>query len=117
MSVTAQITQHMFWASERAFRIDHPVLSEQWSQPSSKDFWLSEEFQVSMKVEFAVMKGALEGFVELAAEYATEHLYGKKKVVTWFDPARVILRQSTGWRRRMDVGGKASTLPAPSAHE
>jgi hypothetical protein len=31
MSVTAQLAEHMLWASERAFRIDHPVLSEQWS--------------------------------------------------------------------------------------
>jgi len=78
----------MFWASERAFRIDHPVFSEQWSQPGSKGFRLSEELQVSMKAELAVMKGALEGFVELAAEYAAEHLDGKKKVVTWFDRER-----------------------------
>ncbi len=43
MSVTAQITEHMLWASERAFGVDHPVLSEQWSQPRSKCFRLSEE--------------------------------------------------------------------------
>ena len=110
MGVTAQITEHMLWASERAFRVDHPVLSEQWSQPRSKGFWLSEELQVSMKVELAVMKGALEGFVELAAEYAAEHLDGKKKVVMWFDPARVIGRQSTGWHHAMDMRMKFDFL-------
>src|SRR4029077_8883359 len=102
MSVTAQITEHMLWASERAFRVDHPVLSEQWSQPRSKCFRLSEELQVSMKVELAVMKGALERFVELAAKDATEHLDGKKEIVAWFDPAGVIGRQSTGWHHAMD---------------
>jgi hypothetical protein len=32
-----------------------------------------------MKVELAVMKGALERFVELAAEDSAEHLTGRKK--------------------------------------
>ncbi|MDQ1405530.1 MAG: hypothetical protein QOG55_1159, partial [Acidobacteriaceae bacterium] len=50
MGVTAQITEHMLRASERWFRIDHSVLSEQWSQPGSKGFRLSEELHVSMKV-------------------------------------------------------------------
>jgi hypothetical protein len=53
MGVTAQITEHMLGAPERTFRVDHPVLSEQWSQPRSKDFRLSEELQVSVKVELA----------------------------------------------------------------
>jgi len=43
MSVTAQITEYMLWASERTFRVDHPVLSEQWSEPRGKGFRLSEE--------------------------------------------------------------------------
>src|SRR6266849_10924922 len=56
-----------------------------------------------MKVELAVMKGALERFVELSAKDVTEHLDGKKEIVTWFDPARVIGRQSTGWHHAMDM--------------
>ena len=43
-----------------------------------------------MKAELAVMKGALERFVELAAKDAAEHLDGKKEIVAWLDPARVI---------------------------
>jgi hypothetical protein len=38
MSVTAQIAEHIVGASEGSFRVDHPVFSEQWSQPGSKDF-------------------------------------------------------------------------------
>ena len=56
-----------------------------------------------MKVELAVMKGTLERFVELAAKDSTEHLDGKKEVVTWFDPVRVIGRQSTGWHHAMNM--------------
>ena len=96
MSVPAQITEHMLWASERTFRVDHPVLSEQWSEPRRKDFRLSEELQVSMKVELAVMKGALERFAELAAKGSAKHLDGKKGVVAWFDPACAIGGQPTG---------------------
>jgi hypothetical protein len=38
MGVTAQITGHMLWASERTFRVDHPVLSEQRSLPRGELF-------------------------------------------------------------------------------
>src|SRR5215469_4039267 len=81
MSVTAQITEHMLWTSEGRFGVDHPVLSEQCSEPGSKSFRLSEKLQVSMKVELAVVKSVLERFVELAAKEATKHLDGKKEVV------------------------------------
>src|SRR6516165_1596210 len=79
VGVTAQIAEHMFRASERTFCVDHPVLSEHWSEPRRKGFRLSEELQVSMKVE-------------LAAKDATEHLDGKKEIVAWLDPARAIGR-------------------------
>src|SRR5258708_6044034 len=56
-----------------------------------------------MKVELAIMKGALERFVEFSAKDVTEHLDGKKEIVAWFDPAGVIGRQSTGWHHAMDM--------------
>ena len=81
MGVTAQIAEYMLRPSERWFRVDHPVLSEQWSQPGSKGFRLSEELQVSLKVELAVREGVFECLVELAAEDATQYFDGKKEVV------------------------------------
>ena len=54
-----------------------------------------------MKVELAIMKGALERFVELSAKDATEHLDRKKEIVAWFDPARAIGRQPTGRHHAM----------------
>src|SRR5260370_2531879 len=110
MGVAAQIAEHIFWASERTLRVDHPVLSEQWSQPRRKGSRLSEELQVSMKVELAIMKGALERFVELSAKDVTEHLDGEKEIVAWFDPARVIGRQSTGGRHAMNMWGGREVL-------
>jgi hypothetical protein len=93
MSVTAQIAEHIFWASERTLCVNHPVLSEQWSEPRRKGSRLSEELQVTMKVEPAVTKGTLECFVELAAKDRTKHLGGKKEIVAWLDSAGVIGRQ------------------------
>ena len=87
MGVAAQILEHILGSTERRFRIDHPVFSEQWSQPGSKDFGLSEELQVSVKVELAVFEGAFEGLVELAAKDATQYFDGKKEVVAGLDPA------------------------------
>ena len=40
--------EHKVRATERWFRVDHPVLSEQWPQPGGEDFGLSERSQVSI---------------------------------------------------------------------
>ncbi len=63
-----------------------------------------------MKVELAVMKGALERFVELAAKDSAEHLDGKKEVVAWLDPACAIGGQPTGWHHAMDMRVKFEFL-------
>src|SRR5215469_6909024 len=56
MGVTAQIAEHMFWASEWTFSVDHPVLSEHGSEPGRKSSRVGEDLQVSRKVELAVPK-------------------------------------------------------------
>ena len=64
------------------FRVDHPSFRNSRSQPRSKCFRLSEYPQVSMKGELAVMKGALERFVdELPRKTALSTATGKKKQV------------------------------------
>src|SRR6266704_5430588 len=116
MGVTAQITEHILRTSEWTFRVDHPVLSEQWSEPRSKGFRLSEELQVSMKGELVVMKGALERLVELAAKDSAEHRDGKKEVVAWFDPTRAIDRQPTGRDHAMYMRVKFEFLTPGMQH-
>jgi len=69
-----------------------------------------------MKVELAVMKGALERFVELAAKDSAEHLDGKKEVVAWSDPARVIGRQPTGRHHAMYMRMKFEFLSPTVQH-
>ncbi len=74
MSVTAQIMEDMLWSSKRTFRVDHPVVSEQFSEPRRESLRLSKERQLSMEPELAVAKGALESCHKLAAKDATENL-------------------------------------------
>ena len=69
-----------------------------------------------MKVELAVMKGALERFVELAAKDSAEHLDGKKEVVAWFDPARAIGRESAGRHHAMYLRVKFEFLTPRVQH-
>ena len=110
MGVTAQITEHILGSTERWFRVDHPVLSKQWPEPCGKGFRLSEEFQVSMKVELAILEGAFECLVEFAAKDATQHFDGKKEVVAGSDPARAIGGQPTGGYHAMYMRMKFELL-------
>jgi len=116
MGVTAQLAEYMLRPSERWFRIDHPVLSEQWSQPGSKGFRLSEELQVSMKVEPAVVNGALERRDELAAKDSAEHLDRKKESVAWLDPTRAIGRESNCRHHAMHMRVKFEFLTPGVQH-
>jgi hypothetical protein len=116
MGVTAQIAEHILWASERSFRVDHPVLSEQWSQPREKGLGLSEKLQVSMKAESAVMKSAPECRDELAAKDVTEHLDWKKEVIARANPSRAIGRKSTGRHHAMHMRVKFELLTPGVQH-
>jgi hypothetical protein len=110
MSVTAQIMEHMLWSPEGTFRVDHPVVSEQFSEPGGECLWLSKERQISMEFQPAIAKGALESRNELAAKDATEYLDGEKKGITSFDPVGVIGRESTGRNYAMDMRVKPELL-------
>jgi len=46
MGVAAEILQHVFRATA-GFKVNDPVLSVEWSQPSSEDLGLSEKLQAS----------------------------------------------------------------------
>jgi len=96
MGVTAKITEYMLRASERWFRVDHPILSNSGLSHASKDFRLSQGLQVSVKTEAAVLKSMLECRDELAAKDSAEHLDRKKERIGWLDPMRAIGRKSTG---------------------
>src|SRR5882762_400293 len=116
MGVTAKITEYMLRASERWFRVDHPILSKWWSQPRSKDFRLSQGLQVSVKTEAAVLKSMLECRDELAAKDSAEHLDRKKERIGWLDPMRAIGRKSTGRHHAMHMWVKVEFLTPGVQH-
>ena len=79
MGVAAQILQHIFRATEGTFQVDHPVLSIEWSAARQQSLGLSEELQVSLEVELAVLEGLLERVDELAAkDFAAAPFSGRK---------------------------------------
>ena len=82
MGVATQILQRVFGATEGAFQVDHPVLSVEWSQPGGEGLGLSQELQVSMKVELAVTEGLLESIHELATEDITQDLSRKEVIIS-----------------------------------
>ncbi len=81
VGIAAQILEHILWATERWFGIDHPVVSEEWPWPGGEGLGLSEEGQVSVEAELAVLEGLLETGDELATEDATEHVDGEKELI------------------------------------
>ena len=69
----------MFGATEGAFGVDVPVISEQGSYPGGEDFGVSEGLQVAMEGQLALPKVAFQSGHKLTAKDATEHLDGKKE--------------------------------------
>jgi hypothetical protein len=79
--------------------IDDPVFSIEGSQPGGKDFWLSEEGEVSVETELAVTEGLLEGVDKLSAKNLTQHLARKKELLG----CGVRSRTKTDWSRSIKV--------------
>ena len=59
MGVAAEILEHIFRAPERWFGVNHPVLSEQRSQPRSEDLGLREQCQIAGKMKLAIFRNTL----------------------------------------------------------
>ena len=66
-------------ASEGAFGVDVPVLSEQGSYPGGEGFGVNEGFQVAMEAQLALPEVVFESGHKLTAKDATEHLDRKEE--------------------------------------
>src|SRR5206468_6157524 len=73
MGIATEILEHIFGAAEGRFGVNHPVLSEPWSQPGSEDLGLREQSQVPGKMKLAMLKSRLETDDEFAAKHAPEY--------------------------------------------
>jgi len=74
VGVAAEILQNMFGTSKGWFAINHPLVTEEWTQEGGKCFWVSQELQLAMEYQLVAGEGALEGGHELAAKEAAERL-------------------------------------------
>src|SRR5437016_14087018 len=85
VGVTAEVAKRMFRAAEGTFRVDHPILAEQWAEPRREGLGLSKGYQVSVKAELALSESVPESGHELAAKNPAEDFDWKKEGVTRFD--------------------------------
>jgi|SRR5580692_10595755 hypothetical protein len=116
MGVTAQILEHILGATKGWFAVDHPVLSEQWSEPGSEDLGLSDRRQIAREVELLVLEGGLETGHDLATKAAPQHREGKKEARAGWNPARVVERESAGRDDTVDMGMKLKLLVPGMQH-
>src|SRR3989449_2827219 len=110
MGIATEILEHIFGAAEGRFGVNHPVLSEPWSQPGSEDLGLREQSQVPGKMKLAMLKSRLETDDEFAAKHAPEYLDGEKEARARSNPASVIERESAGGDDAVDMGMKREFL-------
>lgn len=110
MRVAAQIVEHVLGAPEGRFGIDHPVVSEQESEPSSESLGLRKGRLVAREVELAVLEGPLEAGDELAAKDSGENFEGKEETVSRVNPAGVIETESAGRNDAMHMRMQAELL-------
>src|SRR5271165_3808794 len=104
VGVSAEITQGMLGTTEGRFAIDHPVMPEQWAEPSGEDLGLSEPFQIAIEAELSFAAGALQRSHELTAKNSAQHLDGKKEASAGSNPVSVVEREPAGRHHTMDMG-------------
>src|SRR5690348_9541302 len=68
MGIAAEIPQHLHWAAERSFGIDHPAPQIQAPEQLCKLFRIGEDGSRSVAAELAALTQPLQARNELAAE-------------------------------------------------
>jgi len=81
MGVSAEVAQGMFRSGERSLGVDHPVVTEQDSEPGDEAARLGERCEMTVELELAFSERGLEASDELAAEDTSKHLDREEKGV------------------------------------
>jgi len=102
MGVSTEIAQHIFRSSEGSLGVDHPIVTEQHSQPGSEGARLSQRQEVAVELKRTSMEGVAQPGDELAAEDTAEHAdrqeegsVGRRS--SWSGPVRG-RRATTRWQ-------------------
>jgi hypothetical protein len=116
MGIAGQVVKHMLRPSERAFRIDYPILAKEWSEESVKGFLSGQCLEATGKHELALTKGAFQASGKLAAKDTAERFHRQEKGVAGMDPALVVWRQTTRGDHAVNVGMMLETLAPGVEH-
>jgi hypothetical protein len=103
MSVSAEIPQHMFWAAERPFGVDNPLVTEQYPQPRGEGARFRQRQEESVELECAGAKGGLESGNKLAAKDTAEHFDRQEEGLAGRDPAVAIRSEAASGNYAVDV--------------
>src|SRR6266496_4080593 len=74
VSVAAQISQDLLWATEGALGIDPPLASPKTFEQSIEGEWLGQVGAGTVKGEFAFLVGARQSLQEETAEQSRQHV-------------------------------------------
>src|SRR5262249_3072830 len=116
VGVSAEIAQHMFWAAERPFGVDNPLVTEQYPQPRGESARLCQRQEMSVELECAGMKGDLESGNKLAAKDTAEHFDGEEEGAAGGDPAGVVRSEAAGGKHAVDMGMMLQSLVPGMEH-
>ncbi len=96
MGVSAEIAQRMLGSAEGPLGVNHPVVTEQDSEPGSEAAWFGKRCEVAVELELAFAERRLEAGEELAAEDTAEHLDRQEERTTRRYPAGMIRCEPAG---------------------
>src|SRR5580700_11216918 len=103
VSVTRQVLKDVLRPSERAFGIDHPILTKEGAEESVKGVLSGQRLKSAGEHECALLKGKFQAGDKFAAKDTAQYLHGQEERVARMDPALVVERQTTSRDHTMNV--------------
>jgi hypothetical protein len=103
MGVAAEITQHLFGATERRLGIDDPFDVPELVEPGGKGRGLGETGEVAEEAQLAGIECILQVLEEQSTKQTREHAHGQEEAGSASDPACAVERGAAAWDHAMNV--------------
>jgi hypothetical protein len=85
--------EHLVWATEGWFAVDHPAVTEKLAEKTAEDFGLCHGLELPVELEFSRRKSPLQCLDELATEDLAQNCFRDKAAITsGTNPLRAIRR-------------------------
>ena len=101
--IAGEILENVLRASERAFGVNHPILTKQRSKESMESPCFGQWFQTAWKYQCVLTECPLQAGDELAAKHTAQHFDWQKEGIARVDPLRMIIQQTAGWDDTLNV--------------